>query len=856
MREKAPFIWTETQPVDPFGIVKFVTDIHDRTELPNRWLLFRRAFDLTADPESASFSITMDGRYRLHVNGTVIGQGPARCSPVYQRYDTWDIAPYLREGRNVIAVLAHVYGMDTSWYERVQGLWNPTFGDGGLWAYGDVEMPGSTLTLKTDLEWRCLEPGAWRADTPPSANGHDFIEVLDASRLPEGWMLAGFDDRGWDKVQIQRIGGEGTGSLFGAMITEPFPQLMPNILPACEETLIRPERIAWIRQAGAVPEAPLHDQIYAEPLGPLAEARVEGAENLLTGGEGVCCVQTAPGAGVSILFDFARLTTIRPVLEIEAEGGEEIDIAVVEKLPDEWGEGGPSPESRPVRHTEMGDLTGLDAHLTRYIARPGAQRFERFQWQAAKWMQVTIRNAEKGLRIRFLGGNFVRYPAERQGAFECSDPVLNQVWDVGQYTLRLCMHDAWEDCPSREQRQWLGDATVEHVAAYAAFGDSIEPLNAEFLRKAAESQRPDGLNQLYAPGNHKTNGFLIPDWTLQWMLNARNHYALTGDLDLIEEIYPSMQKALAWFERCLNANGLVSDMPYWHFMDHAGLGKAEEACTLNAQLAGCFIAAADLAAALEMPRAARRYRDRAKTLQTALNARHWDGERGVYVDMVQPETGVQRRRVSQHANAAMILFGNAPAERWASMIDWITDPGKITMTAAPPLIFEGEMLDEETGVVGANTFYSHFVYEALKKAGRADLVLASIRGRYGPMLARGATTLWESFNLSPISSVCHGFSASPVWQLTTAILGFQPGEAVLRPDLQDLDWARGVIPFRQGGLEIELKRTGAGFTVTCKPPAGLSVRLEPPTGYVPVNAEIEPPTDDHLVAQFERERPV
>src|ERR1700692_3138838 len=65
------------------------------------------------------------------------------------------------------------------------------------------------------------------------------------------------------------------------------------------------------------------------------------------------------------------------------------------------------------------------------------------------------------------------------------------------------------------------------------------------------------------------------------------------------------------------------------------------------------------------------------------------------------------------------------------------------------------------------------------------------------MLARGAATLWESFE--PTASLCHGFSATPVYQLSTEVLGvapLEPGCARVRiaPQPVDLDWARGVVP--------------------------------------------------------------
>ena len=117
----------------------------------------------------------------------------------------------------------------------------------------------------------------------------------------------------------------------------------------------------------------------------------------------------------------------------------------------------------------------------------------------------------------------------------------------------------------------------------------------------------------------------------------------------------------------------------------------------------------------------------------------------------------------------MILWDIAPRERWASMVERITDPARLVFTAAPPIVPSGEPFDARDDVVLANTFYSHFVYRALASAGRFDRALALMRERYGRMLARGATTLWESFD--PTASLCHGFSATPVYQLSTEVLG-------------------------------------------------------------------------------------
>ena len=849
MRETAPFIWTSQQPIHPMAMPSVFSEDAPRTESMNRWFLFRRSFDLDSPATSAPLHITVDGRYQLFVNGTRIGRGPARCSPLFQRYDTYDIAHQLRPGRNTIAVLIRVFGKDTSWYEKTEGLWHPVFGDGGLWVSGAAETASGPISFSTDLDWKCLESEAWVKDTPEANHGLGFIEVLDGRKLPANWKEPDFDDSAWDSVQILEAGGGGPEAFFGGIVSKPFPHLVPNGLKLLAEEWAQPDRIWWSKEAEPLQGAALEDEAYSEPLYPLETAEVSGLEDLIAG-TGSAFVRTTTDRGVSILFDFGKLTTIYPVLEIEAKGGEIIDIAVNEKLPDEWEPDGPAPDSRVARRP----ILGLDAHLSRYIARPGTQRFERFEWQAVKWMQITIRNAKDGVTLKKVGGIQTHYPAEPRGTFSSSNPFLTKLWETGRYTLQLCMHDGWEDCPSREQRQWLGDATVENLVGHAAFGPDITALNAEYLRKAAESQRPDGLTQMFAPGNHGTNGLLIPDWTLQWILNAGDHLRLTDDIDTIAEIFPSIQKALTWFERSRGPSGLVANMAYWHFMDWSGVGRAGEACTLNAQLAGCYTQAAAMADALGMARFAAQYRASATALCDALNERHWDDRRGVYIDCVDPATGEQDLRVSQHANAAMILWGGAPTDRWQSMVNWITDPERITFTPAPPIAETGETLDPETGVVMANTFYSHFVFEALAKAGRLDKVFELIADRYGRMIEAGASTLWESFD--PTASLCHGFSASPTWQMSARILGVRrngPGKATFNPNLLALDEASGRVPIKEGDVEVTLKRTNTGFDAEVRAPSTVSFDIVPPPGFAIGSQSIGDQRGNALSVSFERE---
>lgn len=93
-----------------------------------------REFTLDFPPETASLHITADTRYTLFVNGVRLGSGPMKYFQAHIPYDTYDIAPCLRCGKNVIGVLVHYWGVGTMQHQ---------FGEPGLWLQAIVQGGGA-----------------------------------------------------------------------------------------------------------------------------------------------------------------------------------------------------------------------------------------------------------------------------------------------------------------------------------------------------------------------------------------------------------------------------------------------------------------------------------------------------------------------------------------------------------------------------------------------------------------------------------------------------------------------------------------------------------------------------------------
>jgi len=65
--------------------------------------MFRKTIDLSSKPQSFIIHVSGDNRYKLYVNEKVVSMGPARGDLAHWNFETVDIAPYLKSGKNVMA---------------------------------------------------------------------------------------------------------------------------------------------------------------------------------------------------------------------------------------------------------------------------------------------------------------------------------------------------------------------------------------------------------------------------------------------------------------------------------------------------------------------------------------------------------------------------------------------------------------------------------------------------------------------------------------------------------------------------------------------------------------------------------
>lgn len=114
--------------------------LRDSTQVQHAY--FRKLFDLATSPESALLQLIGESFATVSVNGTNVGQVYATrslsLSVEYERVKLFDIAPYLRTGKNVIAA-------------EVQNFFEGK--SAGLNVYVEITSRAMTDTILTDSTW-------------------------------------------------------------------------------------------------------------------------------------------------------------------------------------------------------------------------------------------------------------------------------------------------------------------------------------------------------------------------------------------------------------------------------------------------------------------------------------------------------------------------------------------------------------------------------------------------------------------------------------------------------------------------------------------------------------------------------
>ena len=561
---------------------------------------FRRTFDLPAKPMQFPVHVTGDNRYILYVNGVRVSEGPARGDLYRWRYESLDISPYLRAGRNALAAVVWNDGQFTG-YAQIS---NET----GFLLQGDTDAQAA---VNTGANWKAVRDAAYTpnpvaADQVTGYFAIGPLEVLDAAKYPWGWERTGFDDSTWLKARVGST-GEPRGSRDGKNRW----MLVQSNLPAQERKAMAPPRVRKTGFDGQFGDIPANTK-------------------------------------ATFLLDQEELTTGYPRFTFSGGKAARVGIRYSEGL---W---------KTLKPFGKGDRNEVDGktflgYQDVYLADGGVKRaYEPLWWRTWRYMEVTIQTAAEPLKIDGMEVFFSGYPFERKYTFASKPEDFTKILDVGWRTARLCAHETYMDCPYYEQLQYAGDTRIQGLVSIYNSGDTRLLRNA--IEQIDSSRASDGLTFSRAPSAQPQ---YIPGFSLWWIGMVHDYWRYVDDPDFVKQMLPGVRAVLGWFSMHQKDDRLLGKLPWWNYLDwtvkwDGGVPPASaetSSAAFQLELAMAYKWAQELEQAVGNPNVAQQHRTTQGALLQSIRKAFYDEDRGLFSDTLE------HKDFSQQANALAVLSG-------------------------------------------------------------------------------------------------------------------------------------------------------------------------------------------------------
>lgn len=222
-------------------------------------------------------------------------------------------------------------------------------------------------------------------------------------------------------------------------------------------------------------------------------------------------------------------------------------------------------EVAPEHCVEPGRRATINAVFWELL-EPGLYELEAMESETFKYAEVFVEGGKADV-LEFSLREY-KSPLGWDYPFDCDDPDLNAVFEAGRETFAANAVDCFTDCPSRERAAWLCDSYFTAQTALLLTGSTM--LERFFLENFALADGfediPQGAIPMLYPGDHR-NGNFIPNWAMWLVIQTRDYLARSGDRELIEQLKEKFTGFVRYMDSFLNSEGLLENLPGWVFVE-------------------------------------------------------------------------------------------------------------------------------------------------------------------------------------------------------------------------------------------------------------------------------------------------
>jgi alpha-L-rhamnosidase len=733
---------------------------NDVPPVAEAFLHFRKTFELESIPPNLLVYVSADNQFDLHVNGRRVGWGPAIGDPMHWHYETYDLAPFLHTGSNIIAATVWHLGDNAPMRQMSERL--------GFVLDCDAD---SAVDVKSGKTWE-VEPerGLSTIDIAPAVKASYYVsspgERFDGAQFDWGWDATA-NAGAWKKADVI-----GQASARGKNNTNTPWQLIADGLPPMERSVRSPGKT--VRVVGLLNAADFPRSAVLIP----------------------------PHTQGTILVDAGEVITAFPSLTLSGGRGASVTATYTEAL---YG-----PANVKGNRNDVGSKSARGV-TDQFIPDGGQQRtFTPLDWRAWRFLELAVKTNDEPLTLEGLKIEYTAYPFTKLASFESDDAEMNRIWQTGWDTLRICAHDTYMDTPYWERLQYVGDTRIESLVTYATTDDDRLPREA--IQAFHNSLLPDGITLSRYPTREFQS---IPGFSLYYVGMVHDFWMYRNDPAFVRQQLSAIRSTLDFFRSRQNENGLLGLLPWWPFVDWAnGFSQgippqtsSGDSAVLSLQFVEALRYASDLEERLGSPALAAGDRADARRIAEAVYKLCWSEQEHLLADT--PD----KTHFSQHANIYGVWMDSIPKDHQGGVMTKI-------LSASEPA-FAPNTAPEK--ISRASFYYRYYLTRALDHAGLGDRYMDTL-SPWKVMLSNGLTTWAETPEPTRSDShAWSAHPTYDLLTSVAGVRPGSPNFATVRiePHLGNLRSVKAAVSTPRGFVRVEYSVSGKGVRAIVDLPAAL-----------------------------------
>jgi alpha-L-rhamnosidase len=375
----------------------------------------------------------------------------------------------------------------------------------------------------------------------------------------------------------------------------------------------------------------------------------------------------------------------------------------------------------------------------------------KFNYHAFRYVKITAVGVTPA--IEDIKAYLIHTDYRPAASFECSDPDLNAIHDMIQYTMECLAYQGYMvDCPHIERAGYGGDGNSSTLTLQTMY--DVSPLYNNWLTAWGDAMHEGGSLPYVAPHGGGGGG---PYWCAFIILAPWRTYLNYNDDRLIQKYYPQMKQWLAYTEQYM-VNGLVKAWPdtnyrMWFLGDWLapnGSTGSNSDLVNNCVISQCYATMEKIAGVLGKPDEAQAFKQKKEALNAKIHSTYY--------------------------NSGGKIYGNA------AQLD-LTYPMLVGVPSAT--LYEdvkNQMLtrvaNRDKGHIGGGLVGVPIITEWAIQNKAVDMMYSMLKKRDYPgylyMIDNGATTTWEYWN-GERSRVHNCYNGVGAW-FYQAVGGIRPDE--------------------------------------------------------------------------------